>query len=512
MKIKKIKKVIAFSMAILFSATFNSCEEDLELINPNQPTPDSFWMTADDAEGGLVSVYAGLPTIGMFGRMMTGIHLIHRSDIANTFPQAFVNDAGTFSVTPDNPRLNELWTGIYSIISPANQVIARVPDIEMDAGRKAEILAEAHFVRGFIYFYIVNLFGEAPMPLSEALGLEDLFLPKSSETELWATVESDLRMAQNGLPQTPPRGEVGRATWGAVTAMLGRALLYQGKWGDAATEFKKIIDSGLYTLTADYNENFTETGVNNVESVFEIQLDGNPNGGWGPGPGGDNWRGQAWEPDIAPRGYTSQQSMSVNQWVLDLFLAQTTNGGLEDPRAAHTLIWDYPGAMVYQDAFADAFTGDDLTKVWVRKYLNFENEGSLSPGSWSGDTNNFRIARLADILLMYSEAENEVSGGSASALDALNQVRARVDMPAYAGLDQSALRDAIRDERVRELAIEGHRFFDLKRWGILSERFGTGSEFKSNSGAVYSDKFEFLPLPRRDVDSNPNLDQNPLYN
>ena len=86
------------------------------------------------------------------------------------------------------------------------------------------------------------------------------------------------------------------------------------------------------------------------ESLFEIQYDGNATGGWG-GSGGNVWRAQAWEADIAPRRYSSQQSLSINQWVLDLFLSEQTIDGQEDPRAKFSVLWNYPGAMIYQDVF-----------------------------------------------------------------------------------------------------------------------------------------------------------------
>ena len=113
---------------------------------------------------------------------------------------------------------------------------------------------------------------------------------------------------------------------------------------------------------------------------------------------------------------------------------------------------------------------------------------------------------------MYAEAENEVNGGSQAAMDALNNVRDRVNMPNASGLNQAQLRQAIRDERVKELAIEGNRMFDLNRWGIAADRFEQNPEFRSNSRGVFiRGQHEYLPIPAQDVQSNPNLNQNPGY-
>ena len=512
----KSKVRIYLALVLICFFTLNNCSDDqLELLNPNSPTPDSFWQNEEHAEGGLVAVYAPLPTIPMFGRILVGIHLIHRSDIANPFPQSNVNDAGALQVRPENPRLIEIYSEWYKMVSRANQVINRVPDIEMDAVRKSEILAEAHFLRGFAYFYIVNLWGTSPLILEEAVVLEDLFAPNSTVAATYASIISDFTIAQAGLPQdgSLPKNEVGRATWGAATAFLGRSYLYTGDFANAAIELKKVMDSGIYELNANYNDNFTEEIKNTPESIFEIQysLDGNATGGWG-GSGINAWRAQAWEADVAPRNYSSQQSFSVNQWVLDLFLSEQTVDSGEDPRARATLLWNYPDARIYQDVFAEQFMGDDLTRVWARKYLNFRRENALTPGAWAGAHNNWKIFRFADLLLMYAEAENEVNGGSQAALDALNEVRARVNMPAAAGLGQADLRQAIRDERVKELAIEGNRFFDLLRWGISADRFEQNPEFRSNSQGVFiRGRHEYLPIPAQDVQANPNLVQNPGY-
>ncbi len=504
---------VFLTLAALGFFSLNGCTDNLDLVNPNSPTPESFWQNDEHAEGGLTAVYAPLPTIPMFGRILVGIHLIHRSDIANPFPQSNVNDAGALSIRPENPRNREIYSEFYKMVARANQVINRVPDIDMDATRKQEIMGEAHFLRGMAYFYIVNLWGTSPLSLEEAGGLDDLFLPNSTIALTYESVISDFTIAQANLPQDgkPPKGEIGRATWGAATAFLGRSYLYTHDFTKAAAEFKKVIDSGIYELNENYNDNFTEELKNTKESLFEIQYDGNETGGWG-GSGGNVWRAQAWEADVAPRNYSSQQSFSVNQWVLDLFLSEQTVDGSEDPRAKFTLLWNYPGAMIYQDVFAETMLGDDLNRVWARKYLNFRRENSLTPGSWQGATNNWKIFRYADVLLMYAEAENEVSGGSQNALNALNQVRARVNMPAASGLDQAQLRQAIRDERVKELAIEGNRMFDLNRWGIAADRFEQHPELRSNSlGVFVRGKHEYLPIPAQDVESNPNLNQNPGY-
>ncbi|MDF9798609.1 hypothetical protein OKW21_003872 [Catalinimonas alkaloidigena] len=509
----KNKIIISLSLLLAFFPFSQCSDEVLDINDPNRLSPDLFWKNAEDAEKALVGVYSPLTTIPGWGRMLGAILTIHRSDIVNTFPQPAVNDVGTFNVVPTDGRVNEGWGELNAIVARANQVLANVPEIEMDEDRKAEILGETYFLRGFAHFYLLNMWGNIPLLTEPVNQVEDLFVEQASQSEVWASIKSDLSEAQSRLPQEWAAEELGRATWGAATAMLGKAYLYTEEWSAAAAEFKKIIDANLYQLVDNYQDNFLPETNNNAESVFELQYESSSDGNWGPSGTPNPQRGQAWEPDIAPKGYTSQKSVSVNQWVYDLYMKEQTLSGDVDPRAYATILWNYPGAMIYQDEFSNALTGEDLNKIWVRKYLNFERTSSLTPGSWSYSANNRRMIRYADVLLMYAEAENEANGPSTAVYDAVNQVRARADMPALpAGLSQEQMRQRIRDERVLELALEGDRFLDLLRWGIAADVFEEHPEYRSNSGSVFQrNKHEYLPIPQNDVDTNPNFEQNPGY-
>ncbi|MFC0186458.1 RagB/SusD family nutrient uptake outer membrane protein [Pseudarcicella hirudinis] len=336
-------------------------------------------------------------------------------------------------------------------------------------------------------------------------------MSQASQEEVWAQIKKDLKEAQSRLPVKPK--DIGRATWGAATGMLGKAYLYTKEWTLATAEFQKIKDAKLYVLVPNYQDNFLSSGDNNAESVFELQYQSTTNGNWGSSGTANVQRGQAWEPDIAPKGYTSQAGTSVNRWVFDLFMKEKTKSGAIDPRAYATMVWNYPGAKMYQDDFTKAFTGEYLNTIWVRKYLNFDRTSSLTPGSWAYATNNRRIMRYADVLLMYAEAENEANGPSAKVYDAINQVRQRVGMPdIQPALTQTAMREAIRNERVLELAMEGDRIFDLNRWGIAADVFEKHPEYRSNSsGKFQRGKSEYLPLPQNDIDTNPAIKQNPGY-
>ncbi|MEF8795058.1 MAG: RagB/SusD family nutrient uptake outer membrane protein [Salinivenus sp.] len=505
--------VLAFTVTSLSLAVVSCDSNSLDVDDPNRLTPENFWRNAEDAKKGVIACYGPLTTIQGWGRMMGAIHTIHRGDIVDVNPQPNVYDTGTFTVGPSLPRLEEPWGELFAIVARANQVLANVPDIDMEQDLKDRYLGEAHFLRGLAYFYLVNMWRNVPLYTSAITNPDDVNIGQAEPAEVWSTVKSDFENAQSLLPETVPDGEAGRATRGAATAMLGKSHLYNEEWADAAEEFRKVIDSGIYELTDNYGENFSREHLNNEESVFELQYESTPNGSWGRSGTENPMRGQAWEPDIAPPGFTSQQSVNINDWVFELFMEDETVSGDIDPRAFETLLWDYSGAKVYQTTFDDAFSGDAQDEVYVRKYLNFERESSLVPGSWAWSNNNYRMVRFADVLLMYAEAKNEADGPSGEVYTALNRVRRRADMPdVQSGLSQAELRTEIREERVRELALEGHRAFDLLRWGIMADRFINNPELRENAGMNFErNKNEILPIPQNDIDSNPKFEQNPGY-
>ncbi len=492
----------------------NCSKKDLNLTNPNELPVAAFWKTADDAEKGLVACYGPLTTIQSWGRMLGAILTIQRGDDVNPFPSPNVQDVGTFNTISTDGRVTEGWGELNAIVARANAVIANVPNIAMPDAQKARILGEAYFLRGEAHFYLLNMWGSIPLITDPLTSVKDLFVEQAPQEAVWTSIIGDFTEAQSRLPESVDAKDIGRATWGAATAMLGKSYLFTKKWAEAAAEFKKIIDKPtLYQLVTNYQDNFLATTNNNSESIWELQYQSSSNGNWGPSGTPNPWRGQAWEPDIAPVGFTSQGTTTANKWVFDLFMAEKTKDNQTDPRAFASMVWNYPGAKVYQQPFTTALNGENLNKVWIRKYLNYDRTSSLTPGDWAYATNNRRMIRLADVLLMYAEAQNEAGSADESAYAAVNRVRARANMPDITpGLSQDAFRAAVRRERVLELSFEGDRVFDLLRWGIMADVFITHPEYRSNSNAIFiKGKHEYLPIPQNDINANPKLKQNNGY-
>ncbi len=512
-----IKRLSLLSLVLLFAA---GCGESfLNQVNPNAVTPASFWKTADDAEKGIIGAYSPFTNIWYYTRFEI-FTSDYRDDLVNGFNTSERTAVGYFSGTSESNATFWVWSAIYQCISRTNEVLFNVPNIEMDATDRNNILGEARFIRAFNYFKLLNNWLNVPLitqPISEIE--QPNLIEQAPPADVWAQVEADLIEAQTLLPDAWPSDNVGRATSGAAIALLGQVYLYQGKYAEARAEFLKIMD-GRYQLMADYAHNFTEEFENNSESIFEIQLIADGNGAWGadaPGRG----KGAGFQADLAPQGFTNQNGMRINEWALDLFLDERTVNGEIDPRTYTTFFWDsddstsYQGKMLksrtylnktYEEAFP---TGGD--GIYANKYLDWEfngHTGSLD-GGWHGSGNNLRMMRYADVLLMFAEAEFMLNGSTPAALDAINEVRARADMAPFTSI---TMQD-IEDERIKELSLERTRYFDLLRWGRVKERIVDNPQFKSESAGTdaYKPGREYIAIPQNEIDGNPNFVQNPGY-
>lgn len=497
-----------------------SCGENfLNQVNPNALTPASFWQTAEDAEKGIFGAYSPFTHIWYYTRFEI-FTSDYRDDLVNGFNTSERTAVGRFSGTPEANATRWVWSTMYQGVTRANEVLWHVPNIEMDAQLRDNILGEARFIRAYNYFKLVNNWLNVPLitiPVSEID--EPNLVTQAPPADVWAQVETDLREAQQLLPDEWPADQKGRATAGAAIGFLGQVYLYQGKYAEAKAEFAKIMD-GRYQLMANYADNFTEAAENNTESLFEIQLISDGNGAWGgdaPGRG----KGAGYQADLAPAGFTNQNGMRINEWALDLFLDEKTVNGEIDPRAFVTLFWDTNDSTNYQGnvlrsrtyenrSYTEAYPNGD-GNIYANKYLDWEfngRTGSLD-GGWHGSGNNLRMLRYADILLMFAEADFMLNGSTDEAVNAVNEVRARVDMPPFTSI---TMQD-IEDERIKELSLERTRYFDLLRWGRVVERIVENSDLKSESGGTgaYKPGREYIAIPQNEIDNNPNLNQNPGY-
>ena len=509
-------KINIKSAALLASSLLlaTSCQKDLlDKTNPNAPTTDQFWKTQDDAVKGVYACYSGVQQYGCYDHCY---HFITaRSD--ESYSQSpfvdlalitrFIQNDNNFFISFD------AWFDYYRTIFRTNQVLTHVPDIQMDATLKARLLAEARFVRALSYFDLDSFYGNVPLVITEST--VSTRTPQGTQAQVEAQVIADLTAAIPDLPLTYSGVDKGRATKGAAQALLAKMYMQQHKYTEASALFTTIIGSGVYSLVPNYLDNFTETNENNSESLFEVQYTSTPL---------DVGQGQ----DIASasEGYDrpnffgppiySYSDVQPRRWLLDVYTDSTvtlaagsTTKHLIDPRRDISIVSSINPDQFYGKTFAQL--GYNPSQQYWRKYLN--DRTRTTPENFTSGI-NFRVIRYADVLLLQAEALNEL-GQTSAAVPLVNQVRQRVNLAplAVANFTQNTLRLQMRNERAREFAGEGTRWFDINRWGLLDDQAGINDlvtrDVDFNSFVL--GKSKLLPIPQADIDLDPNLKQNPGY-
>lgn len=514
-----MKKIFCYVLLGLLSA---GCKKELDLKNPNSKPIDLYWKTADDAHLGVNAIYNSLIQDGGYMRMFPALTDVRGDDFTGDSPWGDLVQTGKFNIPSSSGPVQWIWAVHYQMIWRANQVIIHVPDIAMDEAQKTRIIGQARFLRGLALFNLANTFKAVPVPLELPTDKSKYHTPTATEEVLWNQIFEDFKAAKEQLPVSyagltgPDANQVGRATRGAATGMLGKAFLYRKKWAEAAAEFNELINGaqkGRYALMADYRDNFKEINENNTESLFEVQF-GQPDavGGTIMNYGGEpnaNWKqvsstGRTYAMD--DYGYSD---FLPTKWLRQEYKKEKTTAGKSDPRLLATVASYEPddnSTTVYGNKWPFA-----LDAVYPRKYTH---DGLNWPGNDDQENSgiNYRILRYADILLMYAEALNE-TGNTAAAYDYIQQVRNRASLPdlhtTRPGLSQAEMRDQLGHERALEFAIESIRINDIIRWGWLYDPVKL-AELRAHDADfnTWMPGKEYLPVPLSELNVNPNLLRN----
>jgi starch-binding outer membrane protein, SusD/RagB family len=476
--------------------------------------------------------------------------------------QGSISFVETHQLNANDPYLEAKWKTLYDAIFRCNVAIRAFQQLPGHEQLRTLRIGEARFLRAHYHFEAKKMWNRVPY-IDDAV--EDPRVP--NDRDIWPDIEADLRAAAGVLPEQ--QSEIGRASKFTALALLGKAYLFQKKHQEASAAFDQVISSGRYSLTPSYHDNFNPATRNNSEGVFVVQQAVNEgtegdNGNIGDvlnyphsgGPGGCCGFHQpsqnlvnAFRTDangLPLLDTYNDQDVKNDQGVssLDPFTPSTES---LDPRLDWTvgrrgipyLDWgNHPGASWIR---AQSYGGPYSPKKTV--YYKSQ-EGTLTSASgWTkGYTvNNIKLIRYADVLLMAAECAVELNQLE-KARQYVNLVRARAANPAgfvlrstgvpaanyTIGLyevpwtDQAYSRKAVRFERRIELGMEGHRFFDLVRWGIAAEEKNAYFQVESkkrtylNSGSFKAGKNEYYPIPLRYIvlstlNGKETLVQNPGY-
>ena len=576
---KNLKTLFVASFAI-FAFTV-ACDDEFLTKEPQASLSGPALANADGVEGKLISAYSTLSGYGMDGGgtwyystwawifgSISSDDALKGTDAGDQPEHSFIEsyDFNTFNV-----HNRDKWRSGYWGAARANDVILSAEAAEdLTATRKAEIIAEAKFIRGWQHFEMQKMYRTPKYVGSENFSLDNLDASKVPNTgKIWSQIEQDFSDAASALPAT--QGQIGRATSWAAKAYLAKAKIYQSDWAGAEPILMDIINNGPFELVEKFEDNYLVATRNNKESIFEVQYavssaDANAS----------NAEIGLAHPYIAPWGCCG--FLQAPQDLVDFF--QTDANGLPlldeswktnhitnptgdnigqpigdpsvDPRLDHTV--GRPGILYKNHHIMQVDYIRDITYAgpYFSKKHVAEPEG-FGVGGWGNlSANNLRIMRLGHVILWAAEAKVEL-GKLEEARALVNRLRARAANPdgfvpgatqgatrpeytltgspganynvgeyTAAWTSQATARTAVRYETRLETAMEGSRFFDLQRWGVQSEVLNDYLARESKyrvylQGKQFTaPKNEFYPIPtyaidRSFLDGEPTLTQDPNY-
>ena len=396
--------------------------------------------------------------------------------------------------TPVNDQLLEIWRACYEGINRVNYLhqfkAANPAGVEVAFAGKDALYGEIYFLRAYYYFTLVKFFGDVPFFIDRRLGFTDSrTLGRTAKADIYKQIEIDLNTAIGVLP--PTQAQKGRITKPAAQAMLGKVLVYEGKFDAAVPVLESVITSNQFSLVQDFASIFLASGENGPESVFEIQYSNtSPYYNWG---GVTRGQGNLNVQQSGVRGLNGSAAMPYAAgWSTDLptqNLASAYEAG--DQRKAVTVL-DIEAYKNANPSFGITYQVAPYknTGLYNQKYL--PRKGETSGQIELNYLNNFRTLRYAEVLLLAAEANNRATApNDAKARTYLNLVRQRAFGNTSHDITSSGsvLLQSIWDERRLELGMEGDRFFDLVRTGKAAAKI---------TGFV-AGKHELFPIPQEEV-------------
>jgi hypothetical protein len=503
---KNIK--MKFTLLVTSLTLMTACKKDFITIQPQgQFLTENYYATRDQAYTGLVGVYDVLrKNAGGFENMITFMNAgsdDNYSGGGDAADGAGIQSFANFTINP-NLMPGSYWNDHYQGIFRANILLAKIGAVTMTAPEKARFTAEAKALRAIYFFNLVRMFKNVPLILDPVTTDQIYAIAQATPAATYAQIEKDLNEAIPDLPATVALGtEAGRLTKGAGQAMLGKVLLYDGKPGPAAIQLAIVNgttpgQANQYgnKLLANFGDLWVFTNKFNSESILECTHTNQSNADWGFW-GSSADEGNSVNQMVGPRSFAPTATYTGPDiyragWSFNTFTQDFYDIIKTDPRFTATV---YDAKAYVTAGQASYIAGYMNTGYFLNKFLPKRSDQRTGGGTLELNfQQNDYIIRLADCYLMEAEALG-ATGPRAQAL--LDAVRARVGLtPVPVSLA------AIKAERRLELAGEGHRFFDLVRWGDAAAKLG--------SRGFTAGKNEIFPIPARELVAT-KLVQNPNY-
>lgn len=556
---KKLSSNIFFVLLVFIS--FSSCSKSFLDKEPlDNPSTSTFLQSEEEMELAINGVYASLWYSINYGIPIEQ-HLDLASDIG--WSRAFVDFQflGNGEVDPNNSVILDIWKHFYSGIESANYVLEKavgISDVRNQA-RFDQLMSEAKFIRAYYYYHLTEMFGDVPYVTKE-LSLANSHLGKTSKSSIVDSLLADLEEAAQYLPISYSKPEeTGRVTKGAALALKSRIALFNARWDIAIDASRRVMELD-YSLDNDYSALYLkENQVNSEEIILLLNYK----------QGAITHEAPQWVGSRMSSGYAGliptqdmiDSYLSIDGLTIDKSPLYNPMRPYEnrDPRLNFSVV--VPGAVFNGYQYE---THKDSLLCWnynVVPPIRVANQDATNPyASFSGycwrkysdkrdptyqsrSETGIILIRYAEVLLNYAEAKVEANEIDQSVYDAINQIRQRVQMPEITEVQtQLALRSIVRMERKSELAFEGLRLYDIRRWrmaehvldGPLYGRIPTGLlnsapvidengtpdysrvSNKNDMKIIETKKFDkaknyVWPIPQYEIDINDAVKQNDGY-
>lgn len=513
----KIYKILGFTFILTLCV---NCSEDFLTTEPtDRIAVEYFWTQEKD---GILATNACYPSLGVF--RLFAFEACSDNAVANkTWQDAYPIGNGSITSSPTEGGGSwptDLWRDAYRGIGRANSVIEGIDNITFtDEALKNRLKAEALFMRAYLYNILINLYGDVPYFDKPLLLIEESQIPRTIKNEILTNILKDLDWTIDHLPLSYSKSDVGRITKGAALALKARVCLWQNKFQESRDAAEAVMNLGVYQLYPEYSELFTYGAENNIEIILDEQFM-------------PTLRVHSSFVNLAPRSCQGNSNYVPTRALVDAYES-------DDPRLPATILMPLevmpwldgntifnptPGSGSVDEvsiSYLATATGYHFKKYVLKEDVQYPSRCNI----------NLVHIRYADVLLMFAESENEISGPTDEAYDAINLVRARARgtnssiLPDLDGLTKEEFREAVRKERNVELAGEGLKYFDLLRWKtaenvLVGKVYGMDYIDQSTGDpktvVVETRKFDvgrnyFWPIPESEIRLNPNLTQNPNY-
>ena len=470
-KIKRILVVISLSVMAF------GCKDDfLDLAPISNSNANNFYKTREDFELAVNAAYATLYTV--YAPESSISYTEQLSDNATLYNVAGIQaDRWAFkdySLRTSNVEVYRFWQENYKSLFSVNIVLDKIETASLDEAYKDQVKAQMRFLRGLYYFNMVQLWGDIPLVTKPLSAEESYKVLRSPVAEVYKLITEDLQYAADKLPLASAVTAPGKASKGAAQTLLGKVYLAQNNKTAAAQILQEVVNSKQYDLLPQYASLWVVTNKNTKESIFEIQYKG----------GAGNPYSNYWTAFAPTENFVlTQFGGGMNQVTDDLYNEYEPN----DPRRDASI--------------STGYTNKTGTFIPIKFPVKWMDRNAQVVGGRELSNNNFMVLRYADVLLMLAEATGQASY--------LNQVRTRAGMPAfgtaaYPTAKYPTLDLAIEHERRVELALEFHRWFDLKRTNraipVLTAK-----------GKAVTPQKLLLPIPEIVLQQNPDIAQNEGY-